>query len=1008
MNLIKTTHLILLTVFFALVGNSAIAEQTSASYRIVNQVLSAGGGYHTSTSYSLSSVIGQASPIGTSANGNYSLTTGFLARGKTELASFKLVATSNPSPICVGKSFDITFQTTPESKSVDGVEFSLKFDPTKLQANTIANSGILDDVLTEDINVGSIDFAAGVWDNEAPSGEFKLVTFNFTVLAATDGADLQIDSAIATFEGETLLVAADDETIVTQECMECKVALQGRPSIPPANSRWETDLKIYVGDKTPYTIETDGLGHCILPEPSGNYSICVKGSHTLANRIGPPLMFGGDNRLDFGTLLEGDVDDDNDVDLLDRSLLKTSKDKCQDADGYIENADLDEDDCVKRADYNLFKANYKKPKGNENPAICEWDTSVTPPTLRRGLRDGGGSVTLRVIIPTTLNVGNAFNATIQVHADENQAVDTAAAYLNFDPNLLRVNEITASEHFDSVLEKEFDNEKGEINFAAGAWDNDIPQGTFTLATVNFTLLDTSGEETLSFNTTAPRKTESISGGQSVIAPSGQEGEIVIEAPVIEEPTGNYTAYGTIRDELGNKLAGVEVQVAGKTVITDAAGNWEVPNLQEGDYTITVSKDGYTFAPENVALGNDEFRQEAVLKPLSKLKVKVVAEPRTVKQSDNVTYIATVINGGNETATGVVLNNVLATNAGGLVSIEALDGGECDADTVTCTLPDLTTGNSARVKLVVSNTQAKSLSNTATVTSNEYPADVQKTRTQVIPHLAASITDTPEPLQLPLPGEERMLHYDVAATLSANAPSAATGVNLVMTLPKGVELQAVNSDNGMCDTSQLPTLTCQLTDLSVDDADSISHVTVGVDVALKDAGLLTLTLEAKVSANEYSVHTDKERTKIFIDPKYKVDIAFVIDDTGSMQSEINQVKVAVNKVIDAIDPSEAPMSVLLTFGDQVKYRAVTQDLTVLRDAVGKLKATGGGTCPEASYEAISFAIPHVKEGGTILFATDASPYEGSDVDDMMARLRSNGIIFNAMVFGDCADENSWNQ
>jgi len=478
--------------------------------------------------------------------------------------------------------------------------------------------------------------------------------------------------------------------------------------------------------------------------------------------------------------------------------------------------------------------------------------------------------------------------------------------------------------------------------------------------------------------------------------------------IVTAAGGKYTAYGTIRDELGNKLAGVEVQVAGQTVTTDAAGNWKIPNLPEGEYSVTVSKDGYTFAPEKVALGNDEFRQETVLAPLSKLKVKVVAEPRVVNQNDNVTYIATVINGGNETATGVVLTDVLPVNAAGLVSIATLDGGECDADTVTCTLPDLTTGNSARAKLVVSNTQTKSLLNTATVTTNEYPADVQKTWTRVIPHLAASITDSPEPLQLPLPGEPRMLHYDVAATLNANAPSAATGVNLVITLPKGVELQAVNSDYAMCDVSQVPTLTCQLTDLSVANADSVSHATVGIDVVLKDAGLLALTLEAKLSANEYPVHTDKERTKIFIDPKYKVDLAFVIDDTGSMQSEINQVKQALTDFIDALGSNEAPMSVLLTFGDQVKYRAVTQDMVILRDAIGKLKATGGGTCPEASYEAISFAIPHVKEGGTILFATDASPYEGSDVDDMVARLRSNGIIFNAMVFGDCADENSWNQ
>jgi len=487
--------------------------------------------------------------------------------------------------------------------------------------------------------------------------------------------------------------------------------------------------------------------------------------------------------------------------------------------------------------------------------------------------------------------------------------------------------------------------------------------------------------------------------------NGENITLNLEGEVIDP--GEYTIYGTIRDEAGTKLEGVEVQAAGQTVTTDAAGNWIIPNLQEGEYKVIASKDSYTFATKNIALGNDAFRTEVVIVALSKLKVTVVAEPRTVKQSDNVTYIITVINGGDETATGITLTDVLAENAG-LVSIEALDGGECDADTITCTLPDLTTGNSARIKLVVSNTQANSLLNTATVTAKEYPADEQKTRTQVIPHLSASITDTPEPLQLPLPGEERMLHYDVAATLSANAPSAATDVNLVITLPKSVEMQAINSDNAMCDTSELPTITCQVTDLSVDNADSISHVTVGIDVALKNAGLLALTLEAKLSANEYPVHTDKERTKIFIDPEYKVGLAFVIDDSGSMQDEIDKVKEAITKVIDNIDPSEAPMSVLLTFGDQVKYRTVTQDMTVLRDAVARLKVSGGGTCPEASFEAISFAIPHLIEDGTILFATDASPYEGSDTDEMIARLRSNAIVFNALIFGDCSDENSWNQ
>ncbi len=439
----------------------------------------------------------------------------------------ELIATSNSSPICVGKSFNITFQTTPESQSIDGVEFSLKFDSTKLQANTITNSGVLDDVLTEDINEGSIDFAAGVWDNEPPSGEFELVTFNFTVLAAIDGTNLQFDSTIATFEGETLSVAADDETIVTQECMECKVTLQGRPTIPPANSRWETDLKIYVDGNQPYTIETDGLGHCILPEPSGNYSICVKAPHTLANRIGPPLMLGGDNLLDFGTLLEGDVDDNNKVELLDRSSIKTSKDKCQGDNGYIENADLDEDNCVNTADKLLFDANYKKPKGDENPAICEWDTSVTPPTLRKSVRDGGGSVSLRTTsIPAGLTGGSSFDVAILV--DANQAVDATAVYLNFDPQKLRVNHLTAGDRFDDILENDFDNVTGHINFVAGAWKNDLATGEFTLVTINFTVLAEGGEKTLSFNRSEPRNTEAVGGGKSVITPGEEGSEVIFE------------------------------------------------------------------------------------------------------------------------------------------------------------------------------------------------------------------------------------------------------------------------------------------------------------------------------------------------------------------------------------------------------------------------------------------------------------------------------------------------
>jgi hypothetical protein len=508
-------------------------NQASSNYYMSKDVLSSGGGYANSLNYQLVSTMGQlATTVGLSTN--TVVYAGFhqpLPSNTIPPNSVKLVAVANPSPICTGKSFDITLQTTPESNSVDGIELHLRFEPSKLQANAITNSGVLDDVFSENIDNagGEIYFAAGVWDNEAPSGAFELVTVNFTVLAAANGTDLQVnlEKSAATFEGQSLLVLSQDETLITQDCMDCKVNLQGRPAIPPIHPHWETDLKIYVDNKAPYTIKTDGLGYCVLPEPFGDYSICVKGSHTLANRIGPPLVMGSDNRLDFGTLLEGDVDDNNKVNLLDHSYLKTSKDKCQGDNGYIANADLNVDTCVNTDDYNLFKTNFNKPKGDENPPVCESDMSVTPPMLRSGSRDND-LVTLRTTpILANLMEGTSFEVAIQVYAT--QAIDAAAAYLNFDPKLLQVNHLVAGETFDSVLENNFDNEQGEINFVAGAWDNELPKGIFTLVTINFTLLGKGGEQTLSFNTTAPRQTESVAGGKSVIA-TNQPGEVIIVRP----------------------------------------------------------------------------------------------------------------------------------------------------------------------------------------------------------------------------------------------------------------------------------------------------------------------------------------------------------------------------------------------------------------------------------------------------------------------------------------------
>jgi len=198
----------------------------------------------------------------------------------------------------------------------------------------------------------------------------------------------------------------------------------------------------------------------------------------------------------------------------------------------------------------------------------------------------------------------------------------------------------------------------------------------------------------------------------------------------------------------------------------------------------------------------------------------------------------------------------------------------------------------------------------------------------------------------------------------------SGNAIVMYLPSGVELKSVNTDYGLCDTSKLPTLICELTDLSIESAESV--------------------------------------TKIVIPEGIEVDIAFVIDVTGSMQEEINGVIKALNKVIDTIKSSDAPLVALVVFTDDVKIEAFTRDMKVLRSAVEKLKASGGGSCPEASVEALMIAVPHTKKGGYILLASDAAPYPEADVEKVMALLSAKGIRLNAMITGDCSQENDQNE
>ena len=148
------------------------------------------------------------------------------------------------------------------------------------------------------------------------------------------------------------------------------IGLQGRPDAP--NSQWQVPLivNLYTDSSfsTPantYIVITDSSGQFIIDSITpGNYYIAVKNSHTLKKSLSDSLV-AGDNRIFFGILPEGDINNDNVVSSIDSILLMNSFTKVAGDSLFDSRADLNEDGIVNTVDSVLLAANYTN---NENPA----------------------------------------------------------------------------------------------------------------------------------------------------------------------------------------------------------------------------------------------------------------------------------------------------------------------------------------------------------------------------------------------------------------------------------------------------------------------------------------------------------------------------------------------------------------------------------------------------------------------------------------------------------------
>lgn len=134
-------------------------------------------------------------------------------------------------------------------------------------------------------------------------------------------------------------------------------------------------------------------------------------------------------------------------------------------------------------------------------------------------------------------------------------------------------------------------------------------------------------------------------------------------------------------------------------------------------------------------------------------------------------------------------------------------------------------------------------------------------------------------------------------------------------------------------------------------------------------------------------------------------AFVIDDTGSMGTEIAGVKQMVTSLVNSLasDPQKAPTNwALLRFGDpDIGSAFVTSNVSQLLSAVNGLGVGGGGDCPELSQGALLKALDAVLPSSRIYLFTDASAKD-SDLKSLVSnRAAEVGAELSYCVTGSCS-------
>jgi hypothetical protein len=141
------------------------------------------------------------------------------------------------------------------------------------------------------------------------------------------------------------------------------VTWQGRGSQPDVRQQWPLTMTLALaGNVYTYTnMTTDASGYftaSVATRTSGTYQYWVKGPQYLANSGTVTLNGATVTSSEMGNMLVGDANEDNVIDVIDYSVLRSTFGRSVGDPNYDARADFNDDGTVDVTDYSLLRANF--------------------------------------------------------------------------------------------------------------------------------------------------------------------------------------------------------------------------------------------------------------------------------------------------------------------------------------------------------------------------------------------------------------------------------------------------------------------------------------------------------------------------------------------------------------------------------------------------------------------------------------------------------------------------